>query len=84
MTHAATIKNFIIENFLYGEDNGLVNDASLLDTGVVDSTGILQLVTYVEKEFGIKVGDNELLPENFDSIDKISAYVGKKNGIRIS
>lgn len=78
MTETAIIKNFIVENFLYGEDNGFTNDASLLDFGIVDSTGILQIITYVEKEFGIRVGDDEVLPENFDSIIKICTYIGKK------
>jgi acyl carrier protein len=82
MTETGTIKDFIVKNFLYGEDNGFANDASLLETGIVDSTGFLQIITHVEKEFGIKVKDSEILPGNFETLDKIHAYIDRKINVK--
>ena len=60
------IRGFIIENFLFGEsENGLKDGDSLLEQGVIDSTGVLELVSFVEQTFDIKVEDEELIPENF-------------------
>lgn len=73
------IKDFILGNFLFTEDaSALGNDQSLMSTGVLDSTGILELITFVEETFGIKVADEEMLPENFDSVDAVTAFVGRK------
>jgi acyl carrier protein len=74
----ATIKNFIIENFLFGNDEGLNEDTSFLEEGIIDSTGVLELVTYIEEEFAIKIDDEDLIPENLDSINNIAAYLLKK------
>ena len=75
----AKIRSFIIENFLFGDDNGLKEDTSFLDEGIIDSTGVLELVTYLEEEFEIEVEDEELIPENLDSINNIAVYLeGKK------
>ncbi|MBL0700419.1 MAG: acyl carrier protein [Desulfosarcina sp.] len=72
------VKEFIIENFLFGNDEGLKDDTSFLDEGIIDSTGILELVNYLEEEFGISVDDEELIPENLDSINNVGAYLVKK------
>jgi len=72
------IRNFIIENFLFGNANGLNDDTSFLEEGIIDSTGVLELVTYMEEEYSIKVEDDELIPENLDSINNITAYLEKK------
>ena len=72
------IRAFVIENFLYGEETGLTDDDSLLEEGIVDSTGILQLVTFLEREFSIVVGDEELVPENLDSLGQIKSYLQRK------
>ncbi len=72
------IRAFIVENFLFGNDNGLKNDSSFLDEGIIDSTGILELVSFLEEEFGITVEDEELIPENLDSIANATAYLEKK------
>lgn len=73
------IKDFILKSFLFTDDaSALGNDQSLMSTGVLDSTGILELITYVEETFGIKVADEEMLPENFDSVDAVSAFVSRK------
>jgi len=71
------IRNHIIEGFLFGS-NGLGDEDSFLEYGVVDSTGILELVLFVEEAFNIMVDDDELLPENFDSIGSLARYVTRK------
>ena len=72
------IKAFIMENFLFGNDQGLNDDTSFLDEGIIDSTGILELVSFLEEEFGISVEDDEILPENLDSIKNVVAYLERK------
>jgi len=72
------IRAFIMENFLFGNDQGLNDDTSFLDEGIIDSTGILELVSFLEEEFSISVEDEEILPENLDSIKNVTAYLEKK------
>ena len=72
------IRSFIMENFLFGNDQGLNDDTSLLDEGVIDSTGILELVSFLEEGFDISVEDDEILPENLDSIKNVVAYLKRK------
>ena len=72
------IRQFIVENFLFGDGNGLKDDTSFLDQGIIDSTGILELVSFLEEEFSISVEDEELIPENLDSIMNVVAYLEKK------
>jgi acyl carrier protein len=74
----AKIRGFIVENFLFGNEDGLKDDASFLDEGIIDSTGILEMVSYLEEEFSISVDDEELVPENLDSINNVVAYLTKK------
>ena len=78
MEHKQAIREFIVENFLFGEANGLKDDTSFLEEGIVDSTGILELVTYLEDEFSITVEDEELIPENLDSINNVANYLQSK------
>jgi len=73
------IRNFIVDNFLYGQDDGkLGDDISFLSTGIIDSTGMLEVVSFVEENYGISVEDDELVPENLDSIHNLSVFVQKK------
>ena len=72
------IRDFIVENFLFGNDDGLKHDTSFLDEGIIDSTGILELVSFLEEEFGIAVEDEELVPENLDSIKNVTEYLERK------
>ncbi|MCB1488538.1 MAG: acyl carrier protein [Bauldia sp.] len=75
------IRQFIDENFIFSEDDAnLDGSTSLLEAGLVDSTGILELVTFLESDFAIQVADAEIVPENLDSIDAIVAYVAGKLG----
>lgn len=73
------LRSFISRNFLFS-DKGFryADDASFLQEGIIDSLGIIELVTFVEKEFGISVADHELLPSNFDSVSKLSAFISSK------
>lgn len=73
------IRQFITDNFLFREDRAsLTDDESLLETGVIDSTGVLELVAFLESEFGLAVADAEIVPENLDSISRIVSYVKGK------
>jgi acyl carrier protein len=73
------IRKFIEDSFLFREDRaGLSAEESLLDAGLIDSTGILELVAFLESGFGIAVEDAEIVPDNLDSILAITAYVARK------
>ncbi|MCJ7824072.1 MAG: acyl carrier protein [Anaerolineales bacterium] len=75
------IRTCILENFLFTDDDGqLQNDASFLEEGIVDSTGVLELVMFVEETFSITVEDEEILPENLDSVTQLARYVRLKTG----
>ncbi len=78
MEHKQAITEFIVENFLFGEANGLEEETSFLENGIIDSTGILELVTYLEETFDIEVEDEELVPENLDSIANVVKYLTTK------
>jgi acyl carrier protein len=78
-TTAQKLRQFITDNFLFREDRASVGDTeSLLDAGLIDSTGVLELVAYLEAEFAIQMADAEIVPDNLDSIAKITAYVEGK------
>lgn len=72
------IRTFVVENYLFGEEGKLGNDDSFMESGIIDSTGILELVRFLEATFSIKVVDEELIPDNLDSITKIVAFLQKK------
>ena len=72
------IREFIVETFLYGNGDTLEDDASLSETGIVDSTGILEIIAFLEEEFSIHIKDDELTLENLDSIALISRFIEYK------
>lgn len=73
------IRDFIVENFLFGDDSQpLPGDLSLIESDMVDSTGILELVGFLEEGFGLKVADADIVPANLDSIDRIAAFIERK------
>ena len=73
------LRKFIVENFMFGQENqDFSDDASMLENGLIDSTGVLELVAFVEEKYGISVADEELVPTNFDSVDNLAEYVRKK------
>jgi acyl carrier protein len=79
------VRAFIEENFLFREDMaGLSDGDSLLENGVMDSTGILELVAFLESEFAIQMSDADIVPENLDSIASIAAYLERKRATQIA
>jgi acyl carrier protein len=74
----STVREFIAENFLFRADVEVSNSQSLLETGVMDSTGVLELIAFLEQTYGITVADNEIVPENLDSIDNMTRYLVSK------
>lgn len=73
------LRQFVIDNFLFGQGNGnLRNDDSFLDKGIIDSTGVLELVVFLEEKFHIKIQDRELIPDNLDSINNLVRFVESK------
>ncbi len=73
------VRDFIIENFLFGEGGeDLKDDDSFLEKGIIDSTGVLELVEWLEETFDFKVEDEELVPENLDSVNNLEAFISKK------
>ncbi|NLX97904.1 MAG: acyl carrier protein [Rhodopirellula sp.] len=78
MTPLESIRGFVQDNFLFGEEITFSDDASLLEQGLIDSTGVLELVAFLEEQFGIAVEDEELAPENLDSIDNLMLFIERK------
>ena len=78
-TLTSEIKDFIITNFLFGQSSdALAEDQSFLESGIIDSTGLLELVSFVEQKYGISIADRELVPENLDSLRNITQFVARK------
>ena len=72
------IRNFIFENFILDAEDNLKDDDSLLEKGVIDSTGVLELVAFIEEKYNFTVEDEELVPENLDSIRNIAEFILRK------
>lgn len=74
------IRTFVVDNFLFGDDVGLTDDSSFVKEGIVDSTGILQLVAFIQEQYQIAVADEDLTPENLDSVRRVTAFIEGKRG----
>jgi acyl carrier protein len=75
----AELRQYILDNFLFGRTEiELTSDASFLELGIIDSTGVLELVTYLEDKYQIKIADEELVPANLDSLKGITSFVEAK------
>ena len=75
------LRQFIVDSFLFGDDSGrfvFSDDDSFQERGIVDSTGILELVCHLEEKYAISIADDELMPENLDSLSSIARFVGRK------
>ncbi len=73
------IRQFIVENFLFGDDSQpLPGDLSLVDNDLIDSTGVLELVCFLEERFGLKVADEDITPANLDTIDRIAEFIMRR------
>jgi acyl carrier protein len=75
-----TVKAYVVENFLYGDDSRIGPGTDFLENGILDSTGVLELVGFLEEKFGIRVEDDELVPDNMNSLEKITLYISIKTG----
>src|ERR1051326_5343656 len=75
------LRTFIVDNFLFGDGSGrfaFANDDSFQQRGIVDSTGILELVCHLQERYGISIDDAEIVPDNLDSVTKVASFVGRK------
>jgi len=72
------VKRFVMENFFVSDPSEIGDDTSLIATGMVDSTGMLEVVTFLESEFGVRVRDQEMVPDNLETIGRIAAFVERK------
>ncbi len=73
------LRAFIVDNFLFGQDNGLLHDdTSFLEQGIIDSTGVLELINFLGSKYEIQLSDDEIIPENLDSIDRLVGFISRK------
>ena len=76
-----TIEKFIIQNFMFGDANERIDpDTSFLESGIIDSTGILELIPFVDNTYSISFDENELVPENLDSLNNLERFILQKQG----
>lgn len=81
MVHSSVqseVRAFVIQNFMFGEGNQLGDGDSFLEAGIIDSTGVLELVGFLETKYGISVEDEDLVPANLDSVDRVARFVERK------
>lgn len=72
------VREFIVQNFLFGEEGRVNEDTSFLQANIVDSTGMLELASFLEERYGVSISDEELIPENLDSLNNISHFLERK------
>jgi acyl carrier protein len=73
------VRSYILESFLFTDDQSVLDNAdSLMGKGIIDSTGTLELISFLEEQFGIKVEDEDMVPENLDSVNQILAFLQRK------
>lgn len=75
---AITLREFVRENFLFGQDTPFSDDDSFLELGIIDSTGVLELVAFLESRYDIRIADDELVPENLDTIHNLVRFLETK------
>lgn len=78
MDTRSTIRSFLCENFYVAEPEAFADDASLLEAGIIDSTGVLEVVAFLEEKFGVEVADDDLTPENLDTVDRLVEFVDRR------
>lgn len=79
MSTVEKLRRYVLETYLFTtDDKALANNDSFLDKGIIDSTGILELVMFLEQEFKVQVADEELLPDNLDSIERLARFIERK------
>ena len=78
LNYTKDLRQFIIDQFLFGDGEGLTEETSFLESGIVDSTGILEIVSFIEETYGIIIDDEDLLPENLDCLKNLSVFLSGK------
>jgi len=81
---SAKVRNYIVTTFLFGDGSKLRDETSFLDNSILDSTGMLELISFVEQEFTISIDPSELVPDNLDSIKNITTFIERKKGLGTS
>jgi acyl carrier protein len=80
MSRAKVIREFVVSTFLFGDAGSLQDDTSFMNGGIIDSTGILELVAFLETTYKISVDPGDLIPDNLDSVDKLTQFLARKLG----
>ena len=78
MDYKKDVQEFIVENFLFGDQNGLAEDTNFFDKGIVDSTGVLELICFIEETYDVSIDDEEVTQKNFSSIANVNSYLQNK------
>jgi len=78
MDYAKEVRDFVVSNFLFGEAGSLQDDTSFLDSGIIDSTGMLEMIMFLENTCGVKVEPEEMVPENLDTINRVVQFLKRK------
>jgi acyl carrier protein len=84
MSTRQLVRRYVLENFMFTDDESALQDSeSMLDKGIIDSVGALEIIQFLEESFKIKVKDDEMLPENLDSVDNVVAFVERKQAVLV-
>ena len=76
------VREYVVENFLLGEEGDELSDSeSFLESGLIDSTGILELIAFLEETFDVEIEDEEMIPENLDSVQRVARFIASKKGL---
>jgi len=78
MNLVSEIREFIVENFLFGDGEQLGEGTSFLEEGIIDSTGILELIMFLEETYSLKIEDDELIPDNLDTLQNVTNFIERK------
>ena len=78
MNYAKELRDFVVSNFLFGEGASLQDDTSFLESGIIDSTGMLELIMFLENHCNVRVEPEEMVPENLDSVNRVVQFIGRK------
>ena len=80
----AQLTQFVVDNFLFGKANGFKSSDSFLESGIIDSTGMVELIFHLENAYAIEIKDSELIPENLDSVDRLAEFVRRKQAVALA
>jgi len=78
MDYRERVRTFVVDNFLFGDGAHLADETSFLQSGIINSTGILELIAFLEQTYGVKIEDADLLPENLDSLSNVARFLEHK------